>query len=136
MKIFKNFRPLNDSNFYEEGEYILEQKPKYIYEIKIVHDHLEKNNKLKSKTPDKIISSNKVLNYNDFHMNQSRENYDDFKNKESYYKNKIHNIAKESYEKIEDEENSTIIKQQKRISFFYFYSNFKHENLNNCLLFY
>ena len=126
MKIFKNFRPLNDSNFYEEGEYILEQKPKYIYEIKIVHDHLEKNNKLKSKTPDKITSSNKVLNYNHFHMNQRRErikpytkndvfgnSYEDFKNKESYYKKKIYNIAKESYEKIEDE-----IKQQKRIKYF------------------
>ena len=53
---------LNDSFFQEEGEYIINQKPKYKYEIKIIHDSSLDKPKIKSrksKTPDKIISSSK-----------------------------------------------------------------------------
>lgn len=59
MKIYKNIQRLNDSNFLKEGEYILEEKPKYKYEIKIKHINSKCKNNLKSKTPEKIISAGK-----------------------------------------------------------------------------
>ena len=45
---------INDSNFQEEGDYIIKKMPKYKYEIKIIHDNpkIEK----KERTPDKISS--------------------------------------------------------------------------------
>ena len=64
---------LNNSIFEKEGEYIINKKPKYKYEIKIVHENL-KNIELKSpKTPDKIqspinfsiISDKKRINFNE-----------------------------------------------------------------------
>ena len=36
---------LNDSNFQDEGEYIINQKPKYKYEIKIIHDTKKEKSK-------------------------------------------------------------------------------------------
>jgi len=47
---------LNDSNFQNEGEYIINKKPKYKYEIKIVHEKpREQINR--SKTPNQAIST-------------------------------------------------------------------------------
>ena len=53
---------INDSYFQEEGEYIINQKPKYKYEIKIIHDGNLDNekNRIKSKTPNKIYPSSKL----------------------------------------------------------------------------
>ena len=52
---------LNDSNFQDEGEYIINQKPKYKYEIKIIHDTKKEKSKKKSKTPEKIFASSKFI---------------------------------------------------------------------------
>ena len=119
MKIYKNFPQLNDSSFLEEGEYIIERKPKYKYEIKIVHDHLNDKIQLKSKTPDKLTSSSKFVDYNRPHnkfLEDKNEPFtkidifensydDDFKHKKCNCKSEIYNIIKESLNKIENEEN-------------------------------
>ena len=96
---------LNDSFFQEEGEYIIDQKPKYKYEIKIIHDgnenHNNKKSRIKSKTPDKIIKStkfsiltnpknNKYINNN----NNCNEHYVSYSN---LYNNKL--LAKRKHVK-------------------------------------
>ena len=71
MKINKNSKWLNDSNFLEEGEYIIEKQPKYKYEIKIHHDYSKEKemNKFKSKTPDKIKFVHKYSNKKNSYKN-------------------------------------------------------------------
>ena len=73
----KNNNELNDSIFQEEGEYLIEQKPKYKYEIKIIHDPNldQEKGKIKSKTPDKIISSSKLS-----FLNKPKKNFINNKN--------------------------------------------------------
>ena len=91
---------INDSYFQEEGEYIINQKPKYKYEIKIIHDGNLDNekNRIKSKTPNKIYPSSKlnilnkpknniitkknnIINNND---NYNNNHYDYFNNYNNY----------------------------------------------------
>ena len=50
---------LNDSNFQEEGEYLINKKPKFKYEIKIIHDSSQEKHIKKARTPDKIVPSSK-----------------------------------------------------------------------------
>ena len=89
MKIFKRAKLLNDSNFMEDGEYILEEKPKYKYEIKIDHDFSKNKNKYKykSKTPDK---NNSTVNFCDVYKSY----YEHFvKNIKPYYNTNIEIIS-------------------------------------------
>ena len=76
MKINKNSKWLNDSNFLEEGEYIIEKQPKYKYEIKIHHDYSKEKemNKFKSKTPDKIKFVHKYSNKKNSYKNHFIKN--------------------------------------------------------------
>jgi hypothetical protein len=75
---------LNDYFFQEEGEYIIDQKPKYKYEIKIIHDanenHNNKKSRIKSKTPDKIIKSSKFTILNNPKNNKYINNNNNYKN--------------------------------------------------------
>ena len=48
---------LNNSIFEKEGEYIINKKPKYKYDIKIVHENPNLTFSRRAKTPDKFISS-------------------------------------------------------------------------------
>ena len=48
---------LNNSIFEKEGEYIINKKPKYKYDIKIVHENPNLKFSRRAKTPDKIIST-------------------------------------------------------------------------------
>lgn len=83
---------LNDSNFQEEGEYILNQKPKYKYEIRIIHDPSQEKAKMKSKTPEKIISSSKFSIINKPKKAPIKQNQNKNKYNNNYYnKNKIYN---------------------------------------------
>ena len=73
-------------------------KPKYKYELKIIHDSLNEKNKLKSKpksmSPDSIISSinfkilnksqNQSIKYKEGKINRFYEHYDDFNNYKFY----------------------------------------------------
>ena len=46
----------NDSIFQEEGDYIINEMPKYKYEIKVIHESPNRNRIKKVKTPDRISS--------------------------------------------------------------------------------
>ena len=104
---------LNDSFFQEEGEYIINQKPKYKYEIKIIHDTKKERAKIKSKTPDKIISSSNfsimknqkkivprqninIINNNIYQDTNNDDHYDNFNNYSNYnfYQSKSSIISK------------------------------------------
>ena len=104
---------LNDSNFQEEGEYEINQKPKYKYEIKIIHDTKKERAKIKSKTPDKIISSSNfsimknqkkivprqninIINNNIYQDTNNDDHYDNFNNYSNYnfYQSKSSIISK------------------------------------------
>ena len=104
---------LNDSNFQEEGEYQINQKPKYKYEIKIIHDTKKERAKIKSKTPDKIISSSNfsimknqkkivprqninIINNNIYQDTNNDDHYDNFNNYSNYnfYQSKSSIISK------------------------------------------
>ena len=100
--ITKEKDELNDSNFQKEGEYIITKKPKYKYEIKIIHDNSQENFKVRARTPDKIISSSKfsilgkskknlikqsinIINNNNIYNNANNdEHYDNFNNYSNY----------------------------------------------------
>ena len=58
-----NNEQCDDSIFQKEGEYIMNKKPKYKYDIKIIHDY--RNKKEKAKEPGKIVSSNRFTILND-----------------------------------------------------------------------
>ena len=77
---------LNDSNFQNEGEYIITKKPKYKYEIKIVHDKPREQIK-KSKTPDKVISLTKFNSFNKSQKGLNKQNYDITEGRNNHYDN-------------------------------------------------
>ena len=151
MKINKNSKWLNDSNFLEEGEYIIEKQPKYKYEIKIHHDYSKEKemNKFKSKTPDKIKFvhkySNKKNSYkNHFIKNIRPENIaqlhffchnnqepNHFKYNKCDCEKKLYNIIKECVEKIENEKKLEINKKyQKNKKIIHFKGPLKIEKQN------
>lgn len=74
---------LNDSAFQNEGEYIISKKPKYKYEIKIVHEN-PKEQIIKSKTPNKIISSAELNIYNKSKKVNKRD-YEKFEGNHNHY---------------------------------------------------
>jgi hypothetical protein len=59
---------LNDSNFQEEGDYDLNEMPKYKYEIRVIHTSA--NSKEKIRTPDRITKSERFTI-----LNGSKENF-------------------------------------------------------------
>ena len=104
---------LNESNFQEEGEDEINQTPKYKYEIKIIHDTKKDKAKIKSKTPEKIISSTNfsimknqkkivprqninIINNNIYQDTNNDDHYDNFNNYSNYnlYKSKSCIISK------------------------------------------
>ena len=82
---YNEINELNDSNFQKEGEYIINSKPKYKYEIKIIHDKSQENTKIRSKTPDKIFHSSRFSILNKTKNNSNRENINIINN--NSYKN-------------------------------------------------
>lgn len=95
-----------DSIFQKEGEYIIDKFPKYKYEIKIVNDENEnldnEKSRIKSKTPNKIISSNftilnnpiakKSINNNNINTNNYITNSNNIKdNYDNNYNYNLHN---------------------------------------------
>ena len=92
-------KELNDSNFQEEGEYIINKKPKYKYEIKIIHDNKHEKAKRKARTPDRIISLSKFSiinkaknspikqNLNNKYNNNNNNNIFNNYNNDSHYDN-------------------------------------------------
>ena len=110
MKIYEKYPKLDYSSFEKDGEYLIEHKPKYKYEIKIIHDHSKEKNNLKSKTPDKI-------NFNNFTQNQLTERNKSYTkidifnnsyeslNKKCRCEKELYNIIKGSLYKIENEKN-------------------------------
>ena len=82
-KLYNNeqFEEINNSNFEKEGEYFIEQKPKYKYELKIIHQNPKNINLKRPLTPNRNISSfnfsiltNKKRNKNS-NINQKRHKY-------------------------------------------------------------
>ena len=69
----------NDSNFQEEGEYLINQKPKYKYELKIIHDNQKPKFQIKAKTPDKIVTLPKFSIKDNSNIGYD-EHYDNFNN--------------------------------------------------------
>ena len=61
---------LNDSNFEKEGEYIINKKPKYKYNIKIVNEYQNPKFPKRAKTPDQFISSPNLTK-----LNNSKKNH-------------------------------------------------------------
>jgi len=109
MKIYEKYPKLDYSSFEEEGEYLIEHKPKYKYEIKIIHEHSKEKNNLKSKTPDKInintFNKNKLIGNDKAYtkidiFNKNNESF----NKKCSCEKELYNIIKESLHKIENEE--------------------------------
>ena len=78
---------LNDSNFEKEGEYIIQKKPKYKYEIKIIHINPKDTDLNRPKTPEKIISPKKFSIIND-----SSVKYYNEKDKLFLSKNKVYEL--------------------------------------------
>ena len=93
QKIYSNVwqnddEQLNDSNFQEEGDYIMNKMPKYKYEIKVIHPSPTRANRSKKiNTPDRISPSirftiinkqktNKMKNQNNIYINKyNNENF-------------------------------------------------------------
>ena len=122
-------KKLNDSIFQEEGEYIINQKPKYKYEIKIIHDSSLDKSKIKSKkskTPDKIISSSKfnIINRPKNIITKQNTNIIDtkYKNNNNIYNNttyidehydNFNNCSNYNFYKIQSSNNEKISKIRK-----------------------
>ena len=77
---------LNDSNFQNEGEYIINKKPKYKYEIKIVHEKPREQAK-KSKTPNQVISLTRLNLSNKSQKGLKKQNYEITRGNNNHYDN-------------------------------------------------
>jgi hypothetical protein len=84
----EQFIEINNSNFEKEGEYFIEQKPKYKYELKIVHQNPNNINLKRPLTPNRIISS---FNFS-IPINKKRNKNSNIKQKRHKYK--YHNRAR------------------------------------------
>ncbi len=126
--ILKYNNELNDSNFQEEGEYIIKQKPKYKYEIKIVHDASKDKHKIKSKTPDKIISSpnfnnntnkpNQIITKQNTKITKSKYDYNKYNNQnyiDDHYDN-FNNYSNYNFYNSKFSKNEKIAKISKNFS--------------------
>lgn len=89
-KLYNNeqFVEINNSNFEKEGEYFIDQKPKYKYELKIIHQNPNKINLKRPLTPNRIISS---FNFSIL-INKKRNKKSILKQKRHKYK--YHNRAR------------------------------------------
>ena len=132
----EQFAELNNSNFEKEGEYIIQQKPKYKYEIRIVHQNPNNKSIKKPKTPDKIISSSnfsilsdKKRNKNNINSKRQRYKYNKLAvtpDRNSYIKFFPKKISKKN----------GINKSHKFIGNYYcIYDNcdYENNNSNNCI---
>ena len=132
----EQFTELNNSNFEKEGEYIIQQKPKYKYEIRIVHQNPNNKSIKKPKTPDKIISSSnfsilsdKKRNKNNINTKRQRYKYNKLAvtpDRNSYIKFFPKKISKKN----------GINKNHKFTGNYYcIYNNYDYENnnSNNCI---
>ena len=77
---------LDDSNFQNEGEYLISKKPKYKYEIKIVHEKPREQTK-KSKTPNKVISLARFNSFNKSKKGFNKEKYEIIRGNNNHYDN-------------------------------------------------
>ena len=83
----ENSEERNDSNFQEEGDYLINQMPKYKYEIKVIHPSPIRIRK--TKTPDKIMPLSRFTIISNHNNNNSIDN-----NNKIYFKNNINQLHK------------------------------------------
>ena len=120
---------LNDSNFQDEGEYIINQKPKYKYEIKIIHDTKKEKSKKKSKTPEKIFASSKFSIIDKPQKDSIKQNANNIYNKNDNYNNYNNNTYDNNYNNTYDNYNNTYDNYNNTYDNYNHYDNFN--NFNN-----
>ena len=81
----EQFAELNKTNFEKVGEYIIQQKPKYKQEIRIVHQNTNNKSIKRPKTNDRIISSS---NFSILSHKKRNKNYNNTK-RQRYKYNKL-----------------------------------------------
>ena len=135
---------LNNSNFEKEGEYIIEKKPKYKYELRIVHENPNLIEIKRPNTPDRIISSANFSILSDKKGNNYNKQYKIFINKNKF-KNKyiqsntpergstIRFYSKNSEKINQMEKNNYYLKNYKYCNCNYFNNNYNNNYNNKCV---